>query len=635
MEFTEKRLPNNFIQDIITADLAQGLNGGRVHTRFPPEPNGWLHIGHAIAICLDYGLAIANGGKFNLRFDDTNPLKEEQEFVDAIMDDMRWLGADWEDRLFFASDYFQEKYDFAVGLIKKDLAYVDDLSAEEIREYRGTLTEPGRSSPYRNRPIEESLDLFARMKKGEYPDGAKVLRAKIDMHSPNINMRDPVIYRIRHAYHHRTGMEWCIYPMYDYSHPIGDALEDITHSICTLEYADHRPLYDWVVDNIDYVPRLLGRPKQIEFGRVGVSHTIMSKRKSIGDALEDITHSICTLEYADHRPLYDWVVDNIDYVPRLPGRPKQIEFGRVGVSHTIMSKRKLRKLVEEGFVAGWDDPRMPTIAGLRRRGYTPSSIRTFAEKCGVGRKNMVAELPLLEHCIREEQNAAASRIMAVLRPLKVTLANYPAGQVEWLTIENNPENPASGARQVPFSREIYIEEEDFMENPPKKFHRLTLGGEVRLKGAYIIKCEEVIKDPLTGEVVELICTYDRETKSGEASSGRKVKGTSHWVAASHAQGVTVNLYDTLFSCENPEEVPLGMDFTANINPHSLVTLTMARVEPFAGELTPGERVQFLRQGYFVVDKERDSAGKLVFNRIVGLKDAWAKVQRQSDAVPVE
>lgn len=574
MEFTEKRLPNNFIQDIITADLAQGLNGGRVHTRFPPEPNGWLHIGHAIAICLDYGLAIANGGKFNLRFDDTNPLKEEQEFVDAIMDDMRWLGADWEDRLFFASDYFQEKYDFAVGLIKKDLAYVDDLSAEEIREYRGTLTEPGRSSPYRNRPIEESLDLFARMKKGEYPDGAKVLRAKIDMHSPNINMRDPVIYRIRHAYHHRTGMEWCIYPMYDYSHPIGDALEDITHSICTLEYADHRPLYDWVVDNIDYVPRL-------------------------------------------------------------PGRPKQIEFGRVGVSHTIMSKRKLRKLVEEGFVAGWDDPRMPTIAGLRRRGYTPSSIRTFAEKCGVGRKNMVAELPLLEHCIREEQNAAASRIMAVLRPLKVTLANYPAGQVEWLTIENNPENPASGARQVPFSREIYIEEEDFMENPPKKFHRLTLGGEVRLKGAYIIKCEEVIKDPLTGEVVELICTYDRETKSGEASSGRKVKGTSHWVAASHAQGVTVNLYDTLFSCENPEEVPLGMDFTANINPHSLVTLTMARVEPFAGELTPGERVQFLRQGYFVVDKERDSAGKLVFNRIVGLKDAWAKVQRQSDAVPVE
>ena len=574
MEFTEKRLPNNFIQDIITADLAQGLNGGRVHTRFPPEPNGWLHIGHAIAICLDYGLAIANGGKFNLRFDDTNPLKEEQEFVDAIMDDMRWLGADWEDRLFFASDYFQEKYDFAVGLIKKDLAYVDDLSAEEIREYRGTLTEPGRSSPYRNRPIEESLDLFARMKKGEYPDGAKVLRAKIDMHSPNINMRDPVIYRIRHAYHHRTGMEWCIYPMYDYSHPIGDALEDITHSICTLEYADHRPLYDWVVDNIDYVPRL-------------------------------------------------------------PGRPKQIEFGRVGVSHTIMSKRKLRKLVEEGFVAGWDDPRMPTIAGLRRRGYTPSSIRTFAEKCGVGRKNMVAELPLLEHCIREEQNAAASRIMAVLRPLKVTLANYPAEQVEWLTIENNPENPASGARQVPFSREIYIEEEDFMENPPKKFHRLTLGGEVRLKGAYIIKCEEVIKDPLTGEVVELICTYDRETKSGEASSGRKVKGTSHWVAASHAQGVTVNLYDTLFSCENPEEVPLGMDFTANINPHSLVTLTMARVEPFAGELTPGERVQFLRQGYFVVDKERDSAGKLVFNRIVGLKDAWAKVQRQSDAVPVE
>lgn len=574
MEFAENKLPSNFIQDIIAADLAEGQNGGRVHTRFPPEPNGWLHIGHAIAICLDYGLAVANGGKFNLRFDDTNPLKEEQEFVDAIMDDMKWLGADWEDRLFFASDYFQEKYDFAVGLIKKDLAYVDDLTAEEIRNFRGTLTEPGRPSPYRDRPIAESLDLFARMKNGEYPDGAKVLRAKIDMASPNINMRDPVIYRIRHAYHHRTGTAWCIYPMYDYSHPIGDALEDITHSICTLEYADHRPLYDWVIDNIDYVPRL-------------------------------------------------------------PGRPKQIEFGRVGVSHTIMSKRKLRKLVEEGFVAGWDDPRMPTIAGLRRRGYTPSALRVFAEKCGVGRKNMVADLALLEHCIREEQNATATRIMAVLRPLKITLANYPAGQVEWLTLENNPENPASGVRQVPFSREIYIEQEDFMENPPKKFHRLSPGGEIRLKGAYIIKCEDVVKDPVTGEVVELICTYDRDTKSGGVSSGRKVKGTSHWVSASHALGATVKLYDTLFLCENPEDVTEGADFTTNINPHSLVTLTHARVEPFAGQLSPGERVQFLRQGYFVIATEQETDGSLVFNRIVGLKDAWAKVQKQSDAVSGE
>jgi len=574
MESTENKLPNNFIQDIIAADLAQGNNGGRVHTRFPPEPNGWLHIGHAIAICLDYGLAVANGGKFNLRFDDTNPLKEEQEFVDAIMDDMKWLGADWEDRLFFASDYFHEKYEFAVGLIKKDLAYVDDLTAEEMREFRGTLTEPGRPSPYRNRPIAESLDLFSRMKKGEYPDGAKVLRAKIDMNSPNINMRDPVLYRIRHAYHHRTGTEWCIYPMYDYSHPIGDALEDITHSICTLEYADHRPLYDWVVDNIDYVPRL-------------------------------------------------------------PGRPKQIEFGRVGVSHTVMSKRKLRKIVEEGFVAGWDDPRMPTIAGLRRRGYTASSIHSFAEKCGVGRKNMVAELALLEHCIREEQNATATRVMAVLRPLKITLANYPAGHVEWLTLENNPENPASGTRQVPFSREIYIEQEDFMEHPPKKFHRLSPGGEIRLKGAYIIKCEEVVKDPLTGEVVELVCTYDRDTRSGEASASRKVKGTSHWVSASHAQVATVNLYDTLFSCENPDEAPPGQDFTANINPHSLVTLLNAQVEPYAGQLSPGERVQFLRQGYFVIDKERGTESCLVFNRIVGLKDAWVRVQRQGEAVPVE
>lgn len=565
MATNENELRSNFIQDIITEDIAQGKNAGRVHTRFPPEPNGWLHIGHAFAINLDYGLAVNNGGKFNLRFDDTNPLKEEQEFVDSIMADVAWIGADWEDRLFFASDYFQQKYDFAAGLIKKGLAYVDDLSAEEMRQYRGTLTEPGKNSPYRDRSIEENLNLFERMKNGEFADGTRVLRAKIDMASPNITMRDPALYRIRHAHHHRTGDKWCIYPMYDYSHPIGDYLENITHSLCSLEYVDHRPLYDWVIENIDYTPTL-------------------------------------------------------------PGRPRQTEFGRLGLTYTIMSKRKLRKLVEEGFVSGWDDPRMPTIAGLRRRGYTPSSVRAFCEKSSVARKNMVMDLALLEHCIREELNTNAPRIMAVLRPLKIVIENFPEGKVEWLEIENNPENPESGMRKVPFSRTVYIEQEDFSENPPKKFHRLVPGGEVRLKGAYIIKCEQVIKDEITGEIVELRCSYDPETKSGEPASARKVKGTSHWVSAEHAVSAEVRLYDTLFLKEDPEDLPEGEEFTSQINPASLEILTGAMLEASVAAVKAGERFQFLRQGYFFVDPIDARDGKLVFNRIVGLKNSWVKAQ---------
>ena len=566
MSVNEAEVRGNFIQDIIDEDLAAGRNAGRVHTRFPPEPNGWLHIGHAYAILLNYGLAKANGGKFNLRFDDTNPLTEEQEFVDSIIADLRWLGVDWEDRLFFASQYFQENYDFAVGLIKKGLAYVDDLTPDEMRQYRGTLNEPGKNSPYRDRSVEENLDLFARMKNGEFADGTRVLRAKIDMASPNINLRDPAMYRIRHAHHHRSGDAWCIYPMYDYSHPIDDYLENITHSLCSLEYSDHRPLYDWAIENIDYTPSL-------------------------------------------------------------PGRPRQTEFGRIGLTYTLMSKRKLRRLVQEGFVAGWDDPRMPTVAGLRRRGYTSSAIRTFCEKSSIGRKNFAVDLAYLEYCIREELNATAPRTMAVLNPLKIVLENYPEGQVEWLEIENNPENPESGTRKLPFSRTIYIEQEDFMEIPVKKFHRLMPGGEVRLKGAYIIKCEEVIKDETTGEITELRCTYDPETKSGSPLSARKVKGTSHWVSAEQAVPAQIRLYDTLFTKENPEDVPEGSDFTSLINPSSLITLEHAMVEASLGEAKAGERFQFLRQGYFVVDPVDAAQGKLIFNRIVGLKDNWAKGQK--------
>ena len=554
---------NNFITDLISEDLARGKNDGRVHTRFPPEPNGWLHIGHAFAVNLNYRLALSFGGKFNLRFDDTNPLKEEQEFVDSIMADVKWLGADWGDRLFFASDYFEQKYELAVYLIKQGLAYVDDLSAEEMREYRGTLTEPGKESPYRNRSVDENLDLFARMRRGEFADGSRTLRAKIDMRSPNLNLRDPALYRIRHAHHHRTGDSWCIYPMYDYSHPIGDYLENITHSLCSLEYADHRPLYDWVV-------------------------------KHMGHAFPTAGH------------------------------PEQTEFGRVSLSYTVMSKRKLRRLVEEGHVSGWDDPRMPTIAGLRRRGYTPTAIRSFCALCGVARKNVVMDLAVLEHCIREELNAAAPRVMAVLRPLKVTIENYPPGQVEWLEIENNPEDPLAGTRSVPFSREIFIEQEDFMEVPVKKFHRLTLGGEVRLKGAYIIRCERVVKDPATGEITELHCTYDPATKSGGAESGRKVKGTSHWVSLAHAAEAEVRLYDNLFGRADPEDAGEGADFMAHLNPESLVVLSGCKVESSLSAALPGYRYQFLRQGYFYSDPQCAEEGKLVFNRIVGLKDTWVR-----------
>ena len=554
---------NNFITDLISEDLARGKNDGRVHTRFPPEPNGWLHIGHAFAVNLNHGLAVAYGGKFNLRFDDTNPLKEEQEYVDSIMADVKWLGAGWEDRLFFASDYFEQKYEFAVYLIKQGLAYVDDLSAEEMREYRGSLTEPGRESPYRHRTVDENLDLFARMRRGEFPDGSRTLRARIDMKSPNLNLRDPALYRIRHAHHHRTGDAWCIYPMYDYSHPIGDYLESITHSLCSLEYADHRPLYDWVV-------RHMG-------------------------------HAFPTA-----------------------GHPEQTEFGRVSLSYTVMSKRKLRRLVEEGHVSGWDDPRMPTIAGLRRRGYTPTAIRAFCTMSGVARKNVVMNLAVLEHCIREELNASAPRAMAVLRPLKVVIENYPAGQVEWLELENNPENPQGGTRLLPFSREIFIEQEDFMEVPVKKFHRLTLGGEVRLKGAYIIRCERVVKDPATGEIIELHCTYDPASKSGGAESGRKVKGTSHWVSLAHAVQAEVRLYDTLFSKADPEDLPEGLDFTSCLNPTSLVVLNDCKLEPSLATVAPGSRHQFMRQGYFYADSEGNPQGHRIFNRIVGLKDTWAR-----------
>lgn len=555
--------PNNFIKNIINEDLAAGKNGGRVHTRFPPEPNGWLHIGHAFAINLNYGLAKRYGGQFNLRFDDTNPLKEEQEFVDSIMADVRWLGADWEDRLFFASDYFEQKYEFAVYLVKQGLSYVDDLSAEEVREYRGTLTEPGRESPYRNRSVDENLSLFAGMRRGEFPDGSRTLRAKIDMQSPNLNLRDPALYRIRHAHHHRTKNAWCIYPMYDFSHPIGDYLENITHSLCSLEYADHRPLYDWVVEHL------------------------------------------ASAFPAD-------------------SRPEQTEFGRVSLSYTVMSKRKLRRLVEEGHVVGWDDPRLPTIAGLRRRGYTPSAIRSFCAMSGVARKNVVMDLAVLEHCIREELNANASRAMAVLRPLKVVIENYPAGQVEWLELENNPDNPQAGTRLLPFSREIYIEQEDFMEVPVKKFHRLTLGGEVRLKGAYIIRCERVTKDPDTGEITELHCTYDPASKSGGPESGRRVKGTSHWVSLAHAVQAEVRLYDTLFSKTDPEDLPQGLDFTSCLNPTSLVVLKDCKLEPSLATVATGSRHQFMRQGYFYADPDCQANGLLVFNRIVGLKDTWAR-----------
>ncbi len=548
----------NFIQNIINEDAKTGRHGQRVHTRFPPEPNGYLHIGHAKSICLNFGIAADNGGLCNLRFDDTNPSKEDVEYVDSIQEDVKWLGFDWGDRMFYASDYFPQLYEFAEQLILMGKAYVCDLSAQEIREYRGTLTEPGRNSPYRDRSVEENLDLFRRMKAGEFPDGSRTLRAKIDMASPNITMRDPVLYRILRATHHRTGDTWCIYPMYDYAHPLSDAIERITHSICTLEFEDHRPLYDWCVETLETY------------------------------------------------------------------RPQQIEFARLNLTHTVMSKRKLRELVEQKLVSGWDDPRMPTISGLRRRGYTPEAIRDFCERIGVAKSNSLVDYELLEHCIREDLNARAARAMVVLRPLKVVIENFPADRVEELTAENNPENPEMGSRTVPFSRELYIEQDDFMEQPPGKFFRLAPGREVRLKHAYIIKCEKVVKDPQSGGIRELRCTYDPDSKSGGATSGRKVKGTLHWVSAAQAVPAEVRLYDHLFRDETAGDVN-GDDSGNVLNPDSLIVLKQAMMEPALTNAASGSRYQFLRQGYFCVDPD-SRPDAMVFNRIVSLRDSWAKAQ---------
>jgi glutaminyl-tRNA synthetase len=551
----------NFIDDIIQEHMRSGRFGGRVHTRFPPEPNGYLHIGHAKSILLNYGTAQKYGGKFNLRFDDTNPTKEEQEYIDAIIEDVRWLGADWEDRLLFASSYFDQLYAWAVQLIKAGKAYVDDLSADEIREYRGTLTEPGKDSPYRNRSVEENLDLFERMKSGEFPDGARVLRAKIDMASPNLNLRDPVMYRILHAEHPRTGNKWCIYPMYDWAHGQSDSIEGITHSICTLEFEDHRPLYDWFIEQL------------------GIYH------------------------------------------------PQQIEFARLNLTYTLMSKRKLLRLVRDKHVHGWDDPRMPTLSAMRRRGYTPEAIRTLVERTGVAKANSTVDIELLEHCVREDLNRRAPRVMGVLRPLRVVLVNYPEGQVEQMEAINNPEDASMGTRQVPFSRVLYIEQDDFMENPVPKYYRLAPGREVRLRYAYFITCVDVIKDA-SGQIVELHCTYDPATRGGDAPDGRKVKATIHWVSAAHALEAEVRLYEHLFTKPFPEEVGYGQDFTANLDPNSLEVLTACRIEPSVAGAAPGSRYQFERQGYFCVDPDsRD--GRLVFNRTVTLKDTWAKIQQQA------
>ncbi|UCE23868.1 MAG: glutamine--tRNA ligase/YqeY domain fusion protein [Candidatus Zixiibacteriota bacterium] len=549
---------SNFIREIIDEDLKNKKNDGRVHTRFPPEPNGYLHIGHAKAICLNYGIAEDYGGRYNLRFDDTNPIKEEAEFVQSIIEDIKWLGYDWEDRLYYASDYFEQLYQWAVKLIKDGKAYVDDLSADQIREHRGTLTKPGKESPFRNRSVDENLDLFERMKSGEFPDGSRVLRAKIDMASGNLNMRDPVMYRVLHAAHHRTGTEWCIYPMYDWAHGQSDSIEGITHSLCSLEFEDHRPLYDWYLDQL------------------GVYH------------------------------------------------PQQIEFARLNLTNTVMSKRKLRALVEEGHVDGWDDPRMPTLSGLRRRGYSPKSIRTFLDRVGVAKRDSVVDIALLEHCLREDLNKTAPRVMAVLRPLKVVIENYPEGQVEQLEAINNPEDASMGTRQISFSREIYIEREDFREEPSKKFFRLAPGREVRLKHAYFIKCEKVIKDDKTGDVIELRCTYDPGTKSGEAQDGRRVKGTLHWVSSAHAVPAEVRIYNSLFTREDPEE---DEDFRQSLNPDSLEIISDCMIEPGLATAEHGTCYQFLRHGYFSVDTKHSKPQKPVFNRAVSLRDTWAKIEK--------
>ncbi|MBR6266941.1 MAG: glutamine--tRNA ligase/YqeY domain fusion protein [Selenomonadaceae bacterium] len=550
---------SNFIQNAIEDDLKKGKYSEGIHTRFPPEPNGYLHVGHAKSICLNFGLAGRNQGVCNLRFDDTNPSKEDVEYVDSIQEDIKWLGFNWGNRKFYASDYFEQLYEFAVKLIQLGKAYVDDLTAEEIRAHRGTLTEPGKESPYRNRSVEENLDLFSRMRAGEFQDGQRVLRAKIDMASPNITMRDPVIYRIAHAHHHRTGDDWCIYPMYDFAHPLSDAIEHISHSVCTLEFEDHRPFYDWLLETLGF------------------------------DA------------------------DN---------RPRQIEFARLDLTNTITSKRKLRQLVEEGHVRGWDDPRMPTISGLRRRGYTPASIRDFCERIGVAKSNSLVDVAMLEHCVREDLNENADRVMAVLNPLKVVLTNYPEDKLEYLPADNNPMH--GGSRFVPFAREIFIEQEDFMEEAPKKFFRLKPGGEVRLKHAYIIKCDEVVKDS-DGNVTELHCTIDPDSKTGGATAGRKIKGTIHWVAAKTALPAEVRLYDYLLKTDENGNLP--EDFIAALNPESLIVLENALIEPSVKLTAAGTHYQFLREGYFVVDPDT-TPEHLVFNRVVGLRDSWSKEMKK-------
>jgi len=558
----------NFIEAIINEDLRSNKHQGKVHTRFPPEPNGYLHIGHAKAICLNFGLAARYAGLCNLRFDDTNPTKEETEYVDSIRSDVRWLGFDWGGREFYASDYFEQLYQFALELIAADKAYVCDLAPAEVRAYRGTLTEPGRESPFRNRSREENLDLFQRMRAGEFPDGSRTLRAKIDMASPNLNLRDPVLYRILHAEHHRSGNDWCIYPMYDYAHPLSDAIEGITHSICTLEFEDHRPLYDWVLDNVS-----------------------------------------------------------------VSCHPQQIEFARLNLTYTVMSKRRLRALVEKNWVNGWDDPRMPTISGFRRRGCTPAAIHDFCERIGVAKRNSIVDLALLEHCMREDLNLKAPRAMAVLQPLRLVIENYPEQQVEQIMLEVNPERPELGQRTVPFSRVIYIEQEDFREEAPRKYFRLTPEQEVRLKGAYIVKCTGFSKDPVSGEITEVRCVYDPESKSGGANSGRKVKGTLHWVSAAHAVPAEVRLYNQLFTVPNPGEIDDEQEFEAVLNPDSLQRVLGAQAEPMLAEAAVHSQFQFLRHGYFCVDPD-SRPGTMVFNRTVSLRDTWAKIagEKQGERV---
>lgn len=556
-EGDERKL--DFVRQMVADDLKTGKWDGRVVTRFPPEPNGYLHIGHAKSICLNFGIAAEFGGQCHLRFDDTNPEKEEQEYVDSITADVRWLGWDWGEHLYFGSDYFQQMYDYAIQLIKQGKAYVCDLTAEETRAYRGTLSEPGKNSPYRDRPVEENLDLLERMRQGEFPDGSRTLRARIDMAHPNFNMRDPVMYRIVHASHHRTADNWCIYPMYDWAHGLEDSAEGITHSICTLEFENHRPLYDWFLDAL------------------GVHH------------------------------------------------PQQIEFARLNLTYTVMSKRKLLKLVQEGLVGGWDDPRMPTISGLRRRGYSPASIRNFCNVIGVNKFNSTVDIALLEHCLRDDLNKTSPRVMAVLRPLKVIIDNYPEGQTEELEAINNPEDPSAGTRKVPFSRELYIERDDFMEEPPKKFFRLAPGREVRLRYAYFVTCTDVVKNE-NGEVVELHCTYDPATRGGGAPDGRRVKATLHWVSAAHALKAEVRLYDNLFTKENPDAAEEGRDFTANLNPNSLEVRKECYVEPSLAGTEPLRRYQFERLGYFCTDPDTRPETP-IFNRTVGLRDTWAKIQK--------